>query len=845
MRIFRIIAFQTMLTRIPHRVQASTGILDITTQIPLTKDECRKKLTAYLVFSIRKIPPLKVEEKPTWARAQITEERLSQQEIFTKIKNLSEARLSVSEKKAALTPFQQGQVTTLLDDMNSRERDRSFEWALEQLEKQEREIRVGLRETVVLLVFVRRAPRDEVDPIALFKELERRKAEPAMMMRPPQQHQRPPSSGGGGGFRRFSKGRNESATSSASSHHRSRFTWRQRRRPIKLGRKLREELRIRRMRKKESPKHGWYTSSDSGSGSDSDTSISSRGTGRTPKTANKVSAKTPVSRGPPTYQPPLSTKLCIFITSRNDEVFSQKLAKTLDISIDLTTEEQIIRVIEQDLSKLPGLSEQTMGELKRRLQVRAEGRLTWIKLAMRELSRIAGHIVSSDLRATILDTIPNDLEGFYQLDVTRGDGLRSALGKAVLTCMSLAIRPLNIAEFRFLAGSLGLSETRLEGNAGLEPYVEVTGFFLEISNRGRIGFIDETARQFVKKLLENEQAGWESSHAILAQQCLRYLANPEVSTYGSSRLEYPITCWMDHCQLASDKIVLGGSISQEFFQKSSKLTEEWVATYWKTRYQEEERPSGSTFLHIFAEAGSYQLFEQIFNYLRDRADSLEHFNSVDSLGNLPLHWAARKGHVQIVQSLWLVTDHLDRVNYDELTPLHFAAMGGYCEIAEGFIRRGANINSRARNATTVLQSASSKGHEKMVQLLLDGGAFIDATDMDGYRAQHLARTSGHDKVADMLKRFESRMISTESLPASVRVDGGFIGTIIDFVHPESGLYVDKHIPMDRMLSNESFDSIMSGVKGQLRSKMEDANLDGESPEQKKLRWLHLPANNVS
>jgi hypothetical protein len=298
---------------------------------------------------------------------------------------------------------------------------------------------------------------------------------------------------------------------------------------------------------------------------------------------------------------------------------------------------------------------------------------------------------------------------------------------------------------------------------------------------------------------------------------------------------------MDHSRLSSQKTVLTDLLRNEFFQKISRSREKWYNAYWIIRYPQEERPSGFTLPHVLAESGYHQLFQQ----LHDEGSWLEEFNSLDSLGNLPLHWASRNGHLEVVKILMLVTDHLDRVNSDELTPLHFATIGGHCDIAEHLIRRGANVNSKARNATMMLQSAASKGHEDMVRILLAEGAFIDAANMDGYRAQHLARASGHIVIADMLRDFESRMISTESLPETTRIDGGFIGTVIDFVHPKSGLYFYKKISVDRMLSKETFDSIMAGTNGELTQETEVNDPADKNPDQRKLRWLHLPANNVS
>ncbi|TVY18934.1 Ankyrin-2 [Lachnellula arida] len=687
----------------------------------LTAEDCRKKLTQYQAYSIRKATPPDPQDKPTWARAEVADERLAQQDILKQTQKLNEARLSISEKETALAPFQRGQVTALLAKLADQEPDGDYGWTLAQIDRVERDIRVGLREIIKLIIYVQRAPRDGLDLNALHQNIERNRA---AALRPPPQS-------------------------------------------------LRQNL---------------------------------------------------------------TTKIGIFITSRNDESLSQQLSMALDISINLSSEEQSRRLIDINFPKVVGLDKQFADKLKEQLVEKAQGRLPWIKLAIRELKTAT----NNETLATFLDTVPSQFEDFYKLSLTRDSGLRNTVGRAILTSVSVAMRPLNLSELRFLMKPIQLPEANSDPLIRPEPLLEATGPFLDISTEGRIWFIHDTARQYVTMFLQEDQIDSKSLHAALAEHCFKHVCTPQMWTNPSSYLDYPIAFWMEHGRLASEKAVLGDALSNEFFQKSSTLREKWFDAYWRIRYPKEDKPSGFTLSHILAESGYYQLLKQ----LTDQRGWSEDLNSLDSIENMPLHWASRNGHLRAVRILLEGTNNCDRENVDELTPLHFAAIGGHCQIAEQLIRSGANINSQARNATTVLQSAASNGHKEMIRTLLDGGAFLDATNLDGYRAQHLARNSGHIESADMLRDFESRMISTESLPEIARIDGGFFGAIVDFVHKESGLYVHKKVSVDRMLSKQSFDSIMAGVKGELSRDAEGVNANVESRNQKKPRWLHLPANNM-
>lgn len=146
----------------------------------LTESACLKKLTSYRAFLIRKCAPFHPEEPwGTWARAEVTEKLLQQEQIIEEIKKLSETDRSVVDKKNALTPNQQGQVSAIVEDLVSRESDSDFEWTLVQLDSVTQPVQIWnevtgrqMFETITLAVFVRRAPREYLDPVALYTNIE-------------------------------------------------------------------------------------------------------------------------------------------------------------------------------------------------------------------------------------------------------------------------------------------------------------------------------------------------------------------------------------------------------------------------------------------------------------------------------------------------------------------------------------------------------------------------------------------------------------------------------------------------------------------------------------------------
>jgi len=160
----------------PQRPQInSTKIVDLSPKPKQDEKSCRKKLTSYLCFTIRKAAPSNPKDKPTWARSEVVEEKLQSAEIQSQIKRLNEARgkaVSVAEKKAALAPFQQGQINKLLDQLANNEHDSNFTHTLAQLDKREKDLKNGKRETTTMTVYFTRAPLEHLSAVELNRNIE-------------------------------------------------------------------------------------------------------------------------------------------------------------------------------------------------------------------------------------------------------------------------------------------------------------------------------------------------------------------------------------------------------------------------------------------------------------------------------------------------------------------------------------------------------------------------------------------------------------------------------------------------------------------------------------------------
>ncbi|KAL3423391.1 hypothetical protein PVAG01_05138 [Phlyctema vagabunda] len=166
-----------------QRIKNSIKYSDVTPRTPKTEEESRKKLTTYLVYTIRKH---NAKNGGTWAQADVHQEAFAQEDIVKDVKRLNDAGPSAAEKKARLYPYQQTQVTRALDNTMNEEPDRNFEWSLAQLDREERKIKGGKKETTTISVYLKRAPHKDLSAIALSTAIDRANSEMnERLMRPP------------------------------------------------------------------------------------------------------------------------------------------------------------------------------------------------------------------------------------------------------------------------------------------------------------------------------------------------------------------------------------------------------------------------------------------------------------------------------------------------------------------------------------------------------------------------------------------------------------------------------------------------------------------------------------
>lgn len=135
--------------------------------------------------------------------------------------------------------------------------------------------------------------------------------------------------------------------------------------------------------------------------------------------------------------------------------------------------------------------------------------------------------------------------------------------------------------------------------------------------------------------------------------------------------------------------------------------------------------------------------------------------SCDSGWLTPLHMAAHKGHVKIVQLL--VQQNLNAgcdcnpKDSDGMTPLMLAVLGGHEDVASVLLSKGARVAESDSQGRSSLHLAVEAGNESMLRLLLDHchglNAAVNAYDSNGQTPLHIAVGLGFEAAVEMLLRF--------------------------------------------------------------------------------------------
>ncbi|CAG8567763.1 11687_t:CDS:2, partial [Dentiscutata heterogama] len=116
-----------------------------------------------------------------------------------------------------------------------------------------------------------------------------------------------------------------------------------------------------------------------------------------------------------------------------------------------------------------------------------------------------------------------------------------------------------------------------------------------------------------------------------------------------------------------------------------------------------------------------------------------------SSGLNPLHYAASRGHTDIVK--WLVTEAGAIIDLEDQT----ASYNGHVSIVAWLLMNSANVEQKDNDGWTALHNASSQGHIMIVRYLLENtSANVDVKSNKGHTPLMNAASKGHISVVKYL-----------------------------------------------------------------------------------------------
>ena len=128
----------------------------------------------------------------------------------------------------------------------------------------------------------------------------------------------------------------------------------------------------------------------------------------------------------------------------------------------------------------------------------------------------------------------------------------------------------------------------------------------------------------------------------------------------------------------------------------------------------------------------------------------ETYLATNQIGRTPIHWAALRGHVEVVKLLACLTDCPNAPDKNGETPIFMAAAMGHTEVVKILAPLTGNPNVPNRIGQTPIHAAAWKGHTEIVKMLAPLTDSPNAPDENGNTPIYDAAWNGHAEIVKFL-----------------------------------------------------------------------------------------------
>ncbi|KAF7504245.1 hypothetical protein GJ744_002567 [Endocarpon pusillum] len=451
------------------------------------------------------------------------------------------------------------------------------------------------------------------------------------------------------------------------------------------------------------------------------------------------------------------------------------------------------------------LSENHQERLRQSLRQMKHRTYLWLHLAMEDIRTT--YLNSPDPEEEPTNTLPKSVESAYERILQRITEKQKSQAREILLIIVGARRPLTISEMGLAlnaasAHELGQSYIKEPNVQHLERHIrQWCGLFVFI-NHSQLFLIHQTAKEFLVTQSTNfsfVSGRWKSTFSQteiegeMARLCVAYLclrqqdrrpidedrqgyqrANTRVAVIPSSTweeqnkfFEYCAEHWTSHLRedvVTKDRKVLDRVLL--LHKTDAEQFHAWFPIMWKALYPYESTPEVQI-QHVVSMSGHTFVLNEIFHRV------IFELEARDSTGRTALHWAAERGHEEVVEMLLAKGAEVNAQDGDYGNALQAASWRGDEKVVEMLLAKGTEVNAQGGEYGNALQAASWRGHEKVVEMLLAKGAEVNA--QGGYYGNGLqvASEGGHKKVVEMLQR--QQLLTTlriKTLKRSLQTDSG-------------------------------------------------------------------------